>query len=66
MGKSILMSTVFTYVLDSLTFKDNGMTLACFYIDYRDPAKQNLDACLATLVRQLIYQNPQGITQLAK
>lgn len=63
-GKTVLTSTVVEYVQDSLTSKDNGVTLVCFYIDYRDPAKQNLDACLATLVRQLIDQNPQGIEKL--
>lgn len=63
-GKTVLTSTVVEYVQDSLTSKDNGITLAYFYIDYRDSAKQNLDACLATLVRQLINQNPQGIEKL--
>ena len=63
-GKTVLTSTVIEYVQHTLASKDNGVALAYFYIDYRDPAKQNLDACLAVLVRQLINQNPQGIKQL--
>lgn len=63
-GKTVLTSTVVEYVQHTLASEDNGVSLAYFYIDYRDPAKQNLDACLAILVRQLINQNPQGVEQL--
>ena len=63
-GKTVLTSTVVEYVQHTLASEDNGVSLAYFYIDYRDPAKQNLDACLAILVTQLINQNPQGIKQL--
>ena len=65
-GKTILTSTVVEYVQDSLISKDNGVTLAYFYIDFRDPAKQNLDACLAALVRQLVDQNPEGMKDLER
>lgn len=65
-GKTVLTSTVVEYIQNSLTSKDDGITLAYFYIDYRDPAKQNLDACLATLVRQMIDQNPKGIAKLER
>lgn len=65
-GKTVLTSTVVEYIQRSLVSKNNSIALAYFYIDYRDPAKQSLDACLATIVRQLINQNPQGIKQLEK
>ena len=63
-GKTVLTSTVVEYIQRSLVSKNKMVTLAYFYIDYRDPAKQGLDACLATIVRQMIDQNPQGIKQL--
>ena len=63
-GKTVLTSTVVEYIQRSFISKNNGVALAYFYIDYRDPAKQSLDACLATMVRQIIEQNPQGTKQL--
>ena len=63
-GKTVLTSTVIEHIQSSLVSKENKFTLAYFYIDYRDPAKQSLDACVATLARQLIDQNPQGLRQL--
>ena len=63
-GKTVLTSTVIEHVQYSLASKDKGVALAYFYIDYRVPAKQNLDACLAILVRQLINHNTQGLKQL--
>ena len=65
-GKTVLTTTVIEYVQYSLVGKDERIGLAYFYFDYRDPAKQNLDACLAILVRQLLDQNPQGIQQLER
>ena len=63
-GKTVLTSTVVEYIQRSIVSKNNGVALAYFYIDYRDPAKQSLDACLATIVKQMIDQNPQGTKQL--
>ena len=63
-GKTVLTSTVVEYIQHSLVSENNGVALAYFYIDYRDPAKQSLDACLATIVRQMVDQNPQGTKQL--
>lgn len=60
-GKTILVSTVVEYVQSFLVAKNQGIALAYFYSDYRNPAKQNLDACLGTLVRQLLDHNPQGV-----
>lgn len=65
-GKTVLASTVVEYVQYSLKPKDKGVALAYFYVDYRDPAKQNLDACLATLVWQLLNHNPQGMERLER
>lgn len=65
-GKTVLTSTVVEYLQYSLASKDNGIALAYFYIDYRDPAKQSLDACLATLVRQLLGHNPRGMERLER
>ena len=63
-GKTVLTSTVIEYLQFSMTCKEKGVALAYFYIDYRDPSKQNLDACLATLVRQVLDQNSQGMEHL--
>ena len=63
-GKTVLTSTVVEHIQRSLVPKNIGVALAYFYIDYRDPAKQGLDCCLATIVRQMIDQNLQGIKQL--
>ena len=63
-GKTVLTSTVVEYIQRSLVSKNSRVALAFFYIDYRDPEKQSLDACLANIVRQLINQTPQGIKQL--
>ena len=63
-GKTVLTSTVVEYIQRSLVSKNNRVALAYFYIDYRDPAKQSIDACLATIVRQMVDQNPQGTKQL--
>ncbi len=65
-GKTVLTSTVVEHIQYSLASKDKGTALAYFYIDYRNPAKQDLDACLATLVKQLVSQNPEGILQLER
>ena len=65
-GKSVLISTVVEHVHGSLASLENGVSLAYFYIDYRDPAKQSIDACLASLVRQLLDQNTHGIRQLER
>ncbi len=65
-GKTVLVSTVVEYVRHSLSSKDKGIALAYFYIDYRDPAKQDLDACLGILVRQLLDHNPHGMEQLKR
>ncbi|CAF9915083.1 MAG: hypothetical protein ALECFALPRED_009973 [Alectoria fallacina] len=65
-GKSVLISIVIEYMQYSWASKDIGIALAYFYIDYRDPAKQTLDACLGTLVRQLLDHNPQGIERLER
>ena len=65
-GKTVLTTTIIEHVQYSLVGKDESIGLAYFYFDYRDPAKQNLDACLAILVRQLLDQNPQGIQQLER
>ena len=63
-GKTVLTSTVVEYIQRSLVSKNNRVALAYFYIDYRDPSKQSIDACLATIVRQMVDQNPQGTKQL--
>ena len=63
-GKTVLTSTVIKCIQRSLVSKNDRVALAYFYIDYRDPAKQSLDACLATIVRQMIDQNSQGIKLL--
>ncbi len=65
-GKTVLTSTVVEHIQCSLASKDNGTALAYSYIDYRNPAKQDLDACLATLVKQLVSQNPEGMLQLER
>ena len=65
-GKTVLTSTVVEHIQYSLASKDKGTSLAYFYIDYRNPAKQDLDACLATLVKQLVNQNPDGMLQLER
>ena len=63
-GKTVLTSTVIEHLQYSLESKQKGVALIYFYIDYRDPTKQNLDACLATLVRQLLDHNSQGMEYL--
>lgn len=65
-GKTVLTSTVVEYVHFTLASKDKGVALAYFYIDYRDPAKQSIDACLGILVRQLLDLNPQGMEILER
>lgn len=65
-GKTVLTSTVVEYVQYSLAPEDKGIALAYFYIDYRNPAEQNLDTCLGTLMRQLLKHNPQGIERLER
>ena len=63
-GKTVLTSTIVEYVQYSLIPNHIGTTLAYFYIRYQDPAKQSLNTCLATLVRQMIDQNPAGMKKL--
>ena len=65
-GKTVLASTVIEYMQSSLTTKNENIALAYFYIDYRNPAKQNLEACLGTLVRQMLDHNPQGMERLER
>lgn len=65
-GKTILVSTVVEYLQHSIKSRAKDVALAYFYVDYRDAAKQNLDACLSTLVRQLLDQNPRGMRRLER
>ena len=65
-GKTVLTSTVIEHLQYTLASNEDGIALAYFYIDYRDPAKQNLDACLGTLARQLLDNNPRGMERLKR